>query len=153
MAGEFPSSAFIGWSVELRQLDAVLERAEQGRQRVVLLAGDAGVGKTGLPVVDALRELADDPEEARRSPRPHSREGKDGDDDLPDQLEAQYVGYGRPGQQRPQRGLDTHHVDPSIPDAARATPATARADRQDAPSERLQADLPDKSPEIRRMSY
>ena len=96
MAGEFPSSAFIGRAFELRRLDAVLERAEQGSPQVVLVAGDAGVGKTRLllaladrarrrgmrvlmgasvelgdiglaylPVVDALRELADDPEEAR----------------------------------------------------------------------------------------
>ncbi|HYY79659.1 MAG TPA: AAA family ATPase, partial [Actinomycetes bacterium] len=95
MAGEFQSPVFIGRAVELRRLDAVLERAEQGRPQVVLLAGDAGVGKTRLllaladrarrrgmrvlmgasvelgdiglpylPVVDALRELADDPEEA-----------------------------------------------------------------------------------------
>ena len=95
MAGEFPSSAFIGRAVELGQLDAVLDRAGQGRPQVVLVAGDAGVGKTRLllaladrarrrgmrvlsggcvelgdiglpylPVVDALRELADDPEEA-----------------------------------------------------------------------------------------
>jgi DNA-binding NarL/FixJ family response regulator len=94
MAGEFPSSAFVGRAVELGQLDAVLDRAEQGRPQVVLVAGDAGVGKTRLllavgdrarrrgmrvlaggcvelgdiglaylPVVDALRGLADDPEE------------------------------------------------------------------------------------------
>ncbi|HEX2375270.1 MAG TPA: AAA family ATPase [Actinomycetota bacterium] len=96
MAGEFQSSTFIGRAVESRRLDALLERAEQGSPQVVLLAGDAGVGKTRLlmaladrarqrgtrvlmgasvelgdiglaylPVVDALRELADDPEEAR----------------------------------------------------------------------------------------
>jgi DNA-binding NarL/FixJ family response regulator/tetratricopeptide (TPR) repeat protein len=96
MAGGFTSSAFIGRAVELRRLDAVLERAEQGSPQVVLVAGDAGVGKTRLllafadrarrrgmrvlaggcvelgdiglaylPVIDALRELADDPEEAR----------------------------------------------------------------------------------------
>ena len=96
MAGEFQSSTFIGRAVESRLLDALLERAEQGSPQVVLLAGDAGVGKTRLllaladrarqrgtrvlmgasvelgdiglaylPVVDALRELADDPEEAR----------------------------------------------------------------------------------------
>jgi hypothetical protein len=95
MAGEFPSSAFIGRASELQRLEAVLDRAEQDRPRVVLLAGDAGVGKTRLllafadrarrrgtrvllgaavelgdiglaylPVVDALRELVDDPEEA-----------------------------------------------------------------------------------------
>jgi DNA-binding CsgD family transcriptional regulator/tetratricopeptide (TPR) repeat protein len=96
MAGEFQSSAFIGRAVELGRLNAVLDRAEQGSPQVVLVAGDAGVGKTRLllafadrarrrgmrvfmgacvelgdiglaylPVVDALRELADDPEEAR----------------------------------------------------------------------------------------
>ncbi|HEY6706457.1 MAG TPA: AAA family ATPase [Actinomycetota bacterium] len=96
MAGEFPSSAFIGRAVELRRVDALLDRAEQGRPQVVLVSGDAGVGKTRLllaladrarqrgmrvlaggcvevgdiglpylPVVDALRELAGDPEEAR----------------------------------------------------------------------------------------
>jgi DNA-binding CsgD family transcriptional regulator len=96
MAGEFPSSGFVGRAVELRRLDAALERAGRGSPRVVLVAGDAGMGKTRLllaladrarrrgmrvlmgasvelgdiglpylPVVDALRELADDPEEAR----------------------------------------------------------------------------------------
>jgi tetratricopeptide (TPR) repeat protein len=96
MAAGLRSPAFIGRAVELRRLEAVLERAEQGRPQMVLLAGDAGVGKTRLllaladrahrrgtrvltgasvelgdiglpylPVVDALRELADDPEEAR----------------------------------------------------------------------------------------
>src|SRR4029450_13066249 len=95
MAGEVASSAFIGRAVELGRLDGVLERAEQGSPRVVLVAGDAGVGKTRLvlaladrarrrgmrvltgacvelgdiglpylPVADALRELAGDPEEA-----------------------------------------------------------------------------------------
>jgi tetratricopeptide (TPR) repeat protein len=95
MAGEVPSSALVGRAVELHRLDAVLERAGQGSPQVVLVAGDAGVGKTRLllaladrarrrgmrvlmgasvelgdiglpylPVVDALRELADDPEEA-----------------------------------------------------------------------------------------
>jgi DNA-binding CsgD family transcriptional regulator/tetratricopeptide (TPR) repeat protein len=95
MAGESQGPAFIGRAVELRRLDAVLERAEQGRPQLVLLAGDAGVGKTRLllalagrarrrgmrvlmgasvelgdiglpylPVVDALRELAGDPQEA-----------------------------------------------------------------------------------------
>jgi hypothetical protein len=95
MAGEFPSSAFIGRASEPQRLEAVLDRAEQDRPQVVLLAGDAGVGKTRLllafadrarrrgtrvllgaavelgdiglaylPVVDALRELVDDPEEA-----------------------------------------------------------------------------------------
>jgi len=96
MVGGLQSPAFIGRAVELRRLEALLERAEQGRPQMVLLAGDAGVGKTRLllaladrahrrgmrvlvgasvelgdiglpylPVVDALRELADDPEEAR----------------------------------------------------------------------------------------
>jgi DNA-binding NarL/FixJ family response regulator len=95
MAGEVPSSAFVGRAVELHRLEAVLERAGQGSPQVALVAGDAGVGKTRLllaladrarrrgmrvlmgasvelgdiglpylPVVDALRELADDPEEA-----------------------------------------------------------------------------------------
>ncbi|MFL6102632.1 MAG: ATP-binding protein [Actinomycetes bacterium] len=95
MAGEVPSSALVGRAVELHRLDAVLERAGQGSPQVVLVAGDAGVGKTRLllaladrarrrgmrvlmgasvelgdiglpylPVVDALRELADDPEGA-----------------------------------------------------------------------------------------
>ena len=48
MAGEFQSSTFIGRAVESRRLDALLERAEQGSPQVVLLAGDAGVGKTRL---------------------------------------------------------------------------------------------------------
>jgi DNA-binding CsgD family transcriptional regulator len=96
MAGEFPSAAFIGRAAELRRVDALLERAVQGRPQLVLVSGDAGVGKTRLllaladrarrrgmrvlsggcvelgdiglpylPVVDALRGLADDPEEAR----------------------------------------------------------------------------------------
>ena len=96
MDGGLRSPALVGRAVELRRFDAVLERAEQGRPQLVLLAGDAGVGKTRLllaladrarergvrvlsggcvelgdiglpylPVVDALRELADDPEEAR----------------------------------------------------------------------------------------
>jgi hypothetical protein len=95
MAGGFPSSAFIGRASELQRLEAVLDRAERDQPRVVLLAGDAGVGKTRLlltfadrarrrgtrvllgaavelgdiglaylPVVDALRELVDDPEDA-----------------------------------------------------------------------------------------
>jgi DNA-binding CsgD family transcriptional regulator len=96
MAGELQSSTFIGRAVELGRLEALLERAGQGSPQVVLVAGDAGVGKTRLllaladrarqrgtrvlmgasvelgdigfaylPVLDALRELADDPEEAR----------------------------------------------------------------------------------------
>jgi DNA-binding CsgD family transcriptional regulator len=96
MAGGFTSPTFIGRADELQRLEAILGRADQGRPQVVLLAGDAGIGKTRLllafadrarrrgvrvltggcvelgdiglaylPVVDALRELADDPEEAR----------------------------------------------------------------------------------------
>jgi len=48
MAGGFTSSAFIGRAVELGRLDAAMDRAEHGRPQVVLLAGDAGVGKTRL---------------------------------------------------------------------------------------------------------
>ena len=96
MAEEFPGSAFVGRTAELGRLDAALERAEQQRPQVVLVAGEAGVGKSRLllaladrargrgmrvlaggcvelgdiglaylPVLDALRELAGDPEEAR----------------------------------------------------------------------------------------
>src|SRR5215211_2058281 len=92
MAGGFTSQEFIGRADELGRLKVVLDRAEQGRPQVVLLAGEAGVGKTRLllefadqarrrgarvlaggcvelgdiglaylPVVDALRGLADDP--------------------------------------------------------------------------------------------
>src|SRR5215218_6575047 len=95
MAGGFTSQQFIGRADELRRLEVVLDRAEQGRPQLVLLAGDAGVGKTRLlvefidrvrrrgvrvltggcvelgdiglaylPVVDALRGLADDPADA-----------------------------------------------------------------------------------------
>jgi tetratricopeptide (TPR) repeat protein len=95
MAGGFTSRAFIGRAEELRRLAATLDRAEQEQPQLVLLAGDAGVGKTRLlvefadrarrrgsrvlvggcvelgdiglaylPVVDALRGLVDDPEEA-----------------------------------------------------------------------------------------
>jgi DNA-binding NarL/FixJ family response regulator len=95
MADGFTSATFIGRTVEMGRLDAALDRAEQGRPQVVLLAGDAGIGKTRLlqavadrarrrgtrvlmgasvelgdiglaylPVVDALRQLADDPAEA-----------------------------------------------------------------------------------------
>jgi DNA-binding CsgD family transcriptional regulator/tetratricopeptide (TPR) repeat protein len=95
MAGGFTTQAFIGRADELQRLEAILDRAEQGRPQVVLLAGDAGVGKTRLllefadragqrgvrvlaggcvelgdiglaylPVVDALRGLADDPADA-----------------------------------------------------------------------------------------
>jgi len=55
MAGEVPSSAFIGRAVELRRLDAALERAGQGSPQVVLVAGDAGVGKTRLVLALAGR--------------------------------------------------------------------------------------------------
>jgi DNA-binding CsgD family transcriptional regulator len=95
MAGGFPSRAFIGRADELGRLEATLDRAEQGRPQLVLVAGEAGVGKTRLlmefadqgrprgvrvlaggcvelgdiglaylPVVDALRGLADDADEA-----------------------------------------------------------------------------------------
>jgi DNA-binding NarL/FixJ family response regulator/tetratricopeptide (TPR) repeat protein len=58
MSGGFTSQAFIGRADELQRLAATLERAEQGRPQLVLLAGEAGVGKTRL-----LLELAD---QARR---------------------------------------------------------------------------------------
>jgi DNA-binding CsgD family transcriptional regulator/tetratricopeptide (TPR) repeat protein len=95
MAGGYTSRAFIGRAEELRRLAATLDRAEQDQPQLVLLAGDAGMGKTRLllefadraqqrrsrvlvggcvelgdiglaylPVVDALRGLVDDPEEA-----------------------------------------------------------------------------------------
>jgi DNA-binding CsgD family transcriptional regulator/tetratricopeptide (TPR) repeat protein len=95
MAGAFTSRAFIGRAEELRRLAATLDRAEQDQPQLVLLAGDAGMGKTRLllefadraqqrgsrvlvggcvelgdiglaylPVMDALRGLVDDPEEA-----------------------------------------------------------------------------------------
>ena len=95
MAGGFTSKEFIGRAAELGRLKVVLDRAEQGRPQLVLLAGEAGVGKSRLllefsdraqqrgarvlaggcvelgdiglaylPVVDALRGLADDPAEA-----------------------------------------------------------------------------------------
>jgi DNA-binding CsgD family transcriptional regulator len=95
MAGGYTSRAFIGRAEELRRLAATLDRAEQEQPQLVLLAGDAGMGKTRLllefadraqhrgsrvlvggcvelgdiglaylPVMDALRGLADDPEEA-----------------------------------------------------------------------------------------
>jgi hypothetical protein len=41
MAGELPGSAFVGRADELRRLDAVLDRAGQGRPQVVLVAGVA----------------------------------------------------------------------------------------------------------------
>jgi DNA-binding NarL/FixJ family response regulator len=92
MAVGFLGSRFVGRAEELARLLAALERAEQGQPAIVLLAGDAGVGKTRLlaelavkarqrevqtliggclqvgdvglpyvPVVDALRGLAGDP--------------------------------------------------------------------------------------------
>src|SRR5215211_8827179 len=95
MAGGFTSQEFIGRADELGRLKVVLDRAEQGRPQVVLLAGEAGVGKSRLllefadqarrrgarvlaggcvelgdiglaylPVVEALRGLADDPADA-----------------------------------------------------------------------------------------
>ena len=95
MAGGYTSRAFIGRAEELRRLGATLDRAEQEQPQLVLVAGDAGMGKTRLvvefadrarrrgvrvlvggcvelgdiglaylPVVDALRGLVDDPEEA-----------------------------------------------------------------------------------------
>jgi DNA-binding CsgD family transcriptional regulator/tetratricopeptide (TPR) repeat protein len=95
MAGGYTSRAFIGRAAELHRLEAILDRAGQGWAQVVLVAGDAGVGKTRLllefadqahrrgvrvlaggcvelgdiglaylPVVDALRGLADDPADA-----------------------------------------------------------------------------------------
>jgi predicted ATPase len=47
------SSRFVGRASELARLLAALEQAEQGRPAMVLVAGDAGVGKTRL-----LAELA-----------------------------------------------------------------------------------------------
>jgi DNA-binding CsgD family transcriptional regulator/tetratricopeptide (TPR) repeat protein len=95
MADGFTSEQFIGRTAELQRLAATLDRAERGRPQVVLLAGEAGVGKSRLllefadrarqrgarvlaggcvdlgdiglaylPVLDALRGLADDPAEA-----------------------------------------------------------------------------------------
>ena len=54
MTGEFRAQGFIGRADELGRLKATLDRAEQRRPQVVLLAGDAGVGKTRL-----LLEFAD----------------------------------------------------------------------------------------------
>jgi predicted ATPase len=95
MTGGFPPGAFIGRAAELQRLEAILGRAERGQPQLVLVAGDAGVGKTRLllafadqagrhgdrvltgscvelgdiglaylPVVDAIRGLADDPDDA-----------------------------------------------------------------------------------------
>jgi len=99
MTGGFTPQGLIGRAAELQRLQAVLGRAEQGRPQLVLLAGEAGVGKTRLllefadqahrcgvrvltggcvelgdiglaylPVVDALRGLADDPADAELLP-------------------------------------------------------------------------------------
>jgi DNA-binding NarL/FixJ family response regulator/tetratricopeptide (TPR) repeat protein len=54
MAGGYTSRAFIGRAEELRRLAATLDHAEQEQPQLVLLAGDAGVGKTRL-----LLEFAD----------------------------------------------------------------------------------------------
>ena len=40
--------AFVGRGAEVRELDGLLEEARGGARRVVLLAGDAGIGKTRL---------------------------------------------------------------------------------------------------------
>jgi len=89
------SHHFVGRAEDLARLLAALERAELGRPQLVLLAGEAGVGKTRLlaevagraeqrgvrvltgscvelgdiglpylPVVDALRGIADNPADA-----------------------------------------------------------------------------------------
>ena len=49
------SRKFIGRGLEIAQLMAALEQAEQGRPQLVLLAGEAGVGKTRLLVEVAGR--------------------------------------------------------------------------------------------------
>jgi DNA-binding CsgD family transcriptional regulator/tetratricopeptide (TPR) repeat protein len=95
MTGGFTPQGFIGRAGELQRLEAILGRAEQGRPQLVLLAGEAGVGKSRLlvefadrarqrgvrvlaggcvelgdigvaylPIVDALRGLAEDPADA-----------------------------------------------------------------------------------------
>ena len=95
MTGGFTPQGFIGRTAELQRLEAILGRAEQARPQLVLLAGEAGVGKTRLlvefadraqqrgvrvlvggcvelgdigvaylPIVDALRGLAEDPADA-----------------------------------------------------------------------------------------
>src|SRR5215211_7660116 len=53
-------SRFVGRAEELGQLVAALEQVELGSPAVVLVAGDAGVGKTRL-----LAELADQAERRR----------------------------------------------------------------------------------------
>lgn len=50
MAGVLTDPTFIGRAEELQRLEAMLHRADQGRPQVVLLAGDAGMGKTRLLV-------------------------------------------------------------------------------------------------------
>jgi DNA-binding NarL/FixJ family response regulator len=54
MAGGFTSPAFIGRVEELSRLAAILDQAGQARPQLVLVAGDAGVGKSRL-----LAEFAD----------------------------------------------------------------------------------------------
>jgi DNA-binding CsgD family transcriptional regulator/tetratricopeptide (TPR) repeat protein len=54
MAGGFTSQEFIGRADELQRLEGILDRAEQSRPQVALVAGDAGIGKTRL-----LLEFAD----------------------------------------------------------------------------------------------
>jgi predicted ATPase/DNA-binding NarL/FixJ family response regulator len=56
MAVGFLDSRFVGRVEELGRLLAVLERTEQGKPATVLLAGDAGIGKTRL--LDELRDQA-----------------------------------------------------------------------------------------------
>jgi DNA-binding CsgD family transcriptional regulator len=58
MAGDVTSAAFVGRSAEVARLDAVLDRAGRGDPRVVLVAGDAGVGKTRLLLALAERARA-----------------------------------------------------------------------------------------------
>jgi predicted ATPase len=55
MAGGYTSRTFIGRAEELRRLAATLDRAEQEQPQLVLLAGDAGMGKTRLLVEFAER--------------------------------------------------------------------------------------------------
>jgi predicted ATPase len=55
MAGGFTSRAFIGRAEELRRFAATLDRVEQEQPQLVLLAGDAGMGKTRLLVEFAGR--------------------------------------------------------------------------------------------------
>jgi DNA-binding CsgD family transcriptional regulator len=55
MTGGFTPQGFIGRAAELQRLEVMLGRAEQGRPQLVLLAGEAGVGKTRLLVEFADR--------------------------------------------------------------------------------------------------